>query len=592
MRFISLLFFLILFSSPVLADCTNWDGYTPKDNVLPSDLVTIGATGPIDSFSGDTISVGATIQNKGTERVDDSFVVGFYLSNDTYFSIDDTNIGYSGVINGLNGDAQLPVTATALIPGETAVGSYYLLSVVDYDRRIFADINRLNNVNARWFTIKQKLPDLVMTVVTAQSNAAIGEYITVQGTVKNLGNYRVSQDFKVDFLVGGVFLGSSAIINGLDVGAEKTVAITKQIPTNVPLGTITLTASADEVPDEYERSNNRLSRLISVTPIPDLVLTAITSPSSAYYPSMITVGATVTNQGGDVDGNLQVLYELIDEAGVSRFLGYSQDINGLVTGQVKTTSDVFPIPNLVSGIYSIRAKVLYHNILRNYTESSRENNQLSKPITITRPTPCGESVSNYGGVGGINITHELGTTPGTVELEFDAYGIPDKIEIFSGTGSLLKTSGGLVSGFYKYSINYSPSPTSTKLKVVVTAPDPQTGWTYTLGCPGQTLNNDDRDMDRYNVSFNFSPSIGFSFYVDGQLAVNYENNTSANKGASIILSSGTHHTYQYKNMNGSLSSGGSGGTGPICTMSANGITKLITCPYLSGNSGVYSFALP
>ena len=75
------------------------------------------------------------------------------------------------------------------------------------------------------------------------------------------------------------------------------------------------------------------------------------------------------------------------------------------------------------------------------------------------PVPCGQTVNAEGGTDGYSQIHTLGTEPGTVELDFEAYSIPDAIRVTAANGSSTKLadSNGLVSGYHVYKFNCDPS---------------------------------------------------------------------------------------------------------------------------------------
>lgn len=131
------------------------------------------------------------------------------------------------------------------------------------------------------------------------------------------------------------------------------------------------------------------------------------------------------------------------------------------------------------------------------------------PIT---PIPCGKPINAGGGTDGYSQTHALGTEAGVVELDFEAYSIPDEIRVTARNESNkeLVNSKGQVSGFNIYKFTYDPNSLgTTNVKVKVTGnKNTGTSWTFTLGCPGQNLGNSDRVAKRVGVSFKYGISAG------------------------------------------------------------------------------------
>ena len=177
------------------------------------------------------------------------------------------------------------------------------------------------------------------------------------------------------------------------------------------------------------------------------------------------------------------------------------------------------------------------------------------PIT---PIPCGQPVNAGGGTAGYDQIHELGTDAGQVELDFEAYSIPDAIQVTpdNNTNNQLVSSNGLVSGFNVYKFNYdSNSLGTTKVRVKVTGNnDSNTRWVFTLGCPGQNLNNSDRAAKRVGVAFNFGINVAggalgdscrFDVYVDGK---KIGTGSGLGSGFNIKLTEGMMHSVTYGNV--------------------------------------------
>jgi hypothetical protein len=124
--------------------------------------------------------------------------------------------------------------------------------------------------------------------------------------------------------------------------------------------------------------------------------------------------------------------------------------------------------------------------------------------------PCGLPVSAQGSSEGYAALAELGTTAGPVNVEFEAYEIPDALVIkaVGPNGPVLYSTGGLVSGFRSFSVQHNPTATgSTKMYVQVTGnSDPQTRWTATVACPSRSISNDDRQQRRFSMGFMWNPN--------------------------------------------------------------------------------------
>lgn len=124
-----------------------------------------------------------------------------------------------------------------------------------------------------------------------------------------------------------------------------------------------------------------------------------------------------------------------------------------------------------------------------------ENGRVAGSVTdyvapVPPSIPCGQPISAGGGTEGLTTTLDLGTTSGTVSVEFEAYDVPDALEIRSKNSArtILVTTVGLVSGFRQYSFHYDPNQSGSRfIDVKVTGNEiSSTAWTVAVSCPGQS----------------------------------------------------------------------------------------------------------
>ncbi|MGI8740211.1 MAG: hypothetical protein ACR2KU_11510 [Gammaproteobacteria bacterium] len=110
----------------------------------------------------------------------------------------------------------------------------------------------------------------------------------------------------------------------------------------------------------------------------------------------------------------------------------------------------------------------------------------SPPTQTAPPISCGQPVTQTDGPRDFHYRLDLGNQPGIVEWEFEAYSIPDSLPIADSNERTLVTTDGLVSGFHSGSFNFPGVKQGTEvLFIAVNAPDPDTDWQITVGCPGQ-----------------------------------------------------------------------------------------------------------
>ena len=110
-------------------------------------------------------------------------------------------------------------------------------------------------------------------------------------------------------------------------------------------------------------------------------------------------------------------------------------------------------------------------------------------VSATPPTIGCTAFSAAGANGVVEKIHELGSTPGIVQVNFDAFTIKDEFTItpeFSST--VLASSGVPISGVKTATFNHNPQDNGTKVKVrVVGNVDPSTAWGLAMACPGQAM---------------------------------------------------------------------------------------------------------
>ncbi len=90
-----------------------------------------------------------------------------------------------------------------------------------------------------------------------------------------------------------------------------------------------------------------------------------------------------------------------------------------------------------------------------------------------------QTQQNSGGQGTFTYSYDLKTC-GKFQFFYDAYTIPDHLEVLND-GKTIFDTGGLVSGSQTVELHVSGA--STLVTVVVLASEQGTAWTYTLGCP-------------------------------------------------------------------------------------------------------------
>jgi subtilase family serine protease len=151
------------------------------------------------------------------------------------------------------------------IPGNTPLGTYYLLACAD-DTLLVTESDETNNCIASTSTIQVTAPDLKETAVSnPPASVKQGGSFNVTDTTANVGTgpagasttrYYLSLD-KTKGATDVLLTGSRAVL-ALAAGASSTGTVGVSVPVPTPLGTYYLLACADDlkVVKESKEGNN------------------------------------------------------------------------------------------------------------------------------------------------------------------------------------------------------------------------------------------------------------------------------------------------------------------------------------------------
>jgi hypothetical protein len=192
----------------------------------------------------------------------------FYLSSNTSLDAADIELARRPV-GALNANVSDTGSVVATIPADTAVGSYYVIELVDA-ANVVDEASETNN-SYRSASIRIG-PDLTFTALSAPSTVVAGATINVTDTTKNSGGgvagasvnrYYLSVNTAID--AGDRILGTRSVPM-LAAGLSDTATSAFTIPALAP-GTYYLIASAndDSVVDETSTSNNIRRVTIRIT---------------------------------------------------------------------------------------------------------------------------------------------------------------------------------------------------------------------------------------------------------------------------------------------------------------------------------------
>jgi len=138
--------------------------------------------------------------------------------------------------------------------------------------------------------------------------------------------------------------------------------------------------------------------------------------------------------------------------------------------------------DLFSGTFAVRPDTTYF-----YMACGREGDRVDSGATVSFRTPesavpCGTPFSASGGTEGMDINYSMGGTAGSVLVEFQAYTIPDMLEIWQG-GRRIYSTGDLVSGLHTTTIYHDPDNGLEWNIRVYGNSNSGTAWDLNISCP-------------------------------------------------------------------------------------------------------------
>jgi hypothetical protein len=230
--------------------------------------------------------------------------------------------------------------------------------------------------------------DLIISSLTVPTTSGAGKLISVTDTTKNQGGgTSVASTTKLylstnsTWDTGDTYLGERAV-GSLAAGATNSGSTSVTIPA-VTGGTYYIIAKADANntnPTELNENNNTKSKSIKIGP--DLVVSAITAPTSAVRGSTIKIKDTTKNSGGgDVGASTTKLYLSTNstwDAG-DAYLG-ERMVASLAAGTSNAVETSVIIPSgIATGTYYIIAVSDANKVV---VETNETNNNKAKTITI------------------------------------------------------------------------------------------------------------------------------------------------------------------------------------------------------------------
>lgn len=330
--------------------------------------------------------------------------VGYYLSADATLSPDDILLG-TELAEVPIGNKFTPMVSFLNLPGSTALGTHYLLSVADYDDQVIED-NEQNNVRAQKLTVVPPVANVGFesTRTIAPTQPAAGGSLYVRCSIQNKGSALI------DSVGVGYYLSADQTLSADDILLDQasvqqfaagpfayyTITRTLTIPVGTPPGKRYLLLVADplnQLAESNETDNLVAITLAVVVPDVDLTISALRY-ASAYPPAVgtsLVLRYTLSNLGTTQAYPLEVGYYLSTDDQLSAddvLLPRLQQALSPLAGGASQVVDVadpyspFLPADTAPGAYYLLAVADYS---QQVTETKETNNVAAVAIQVGQP---------------------------------------------------------------------------------------------------------------------------------------------------------------------------------------------------------------
>ncbi|TRU69655.1 MAG: hypothetical protein EWV55_20760, partial [Microcystis viridis Mv_BB_P_19951000_S69] len=300
-----------------VADRDNYQGEINENNNVAAvaisltapDLIVSNASAPATGTVGKSIEVSWTVQNQGTSAAPTDWYDRIYLSNDAIFDANaDTYITQELISTQtpLAAGASYSITRNINLPN-FATGNRYLIFVADGSGGQ-GETNETNNTRA--VAINLNAPDLVVSDITAPVETLSGQPIEINWTVKNQGATTAEGTwYDYVYLVNtatnatqyvGIFEYSGSLAAGASLNRTQSYSVPLSLTGNYRV-VVTTDYYGQIAEGTQNESNNTTTddRSISLqlAPVPNLQVTGVTAPTTAFSSQETVVQWTVKNVG-------------------------------------------------------------------------------------------------------------------------------------------------------------------------------------------------------------------------------------------------------------------------------------------------------
>lgn len=285
----------------------------------PSNLVVSSINAPASMLAGATTTLQWTVSNTGIGDTggaiwDDAV---YYVDNDPGTA--DVLLATVTQIRTVAVGGNYTSSAIVTIP-LNAQGQGRFVVVTDRDDNVFEGLHEDDNSANSFVNITPTSVDLFVTDISAPSSFLSGDQVSLSWTVNNVGATNALGSWLDDVFLStdDVFDDQDTLLKsvlhegGLTAGSSYVASADVQIPIAFTTGIYHILVRTDHPTATYfndqfvnrvfefgAEGNNVSTKQVAITggPTPDLVTSAVTSPSVGYQQGSIDISWTVTNNG-------------------------------------------------------------------------------------------------------------------------------------------------------------------------------------------------------------------------------------------------------------------------------------------------------
>ncbi|AFY47683.1 CARDB domain-containing protein,putative collagen-binding protein,Calx-beta domain-containing protein,subtilase family protease [Nostoc sp. PCC 7524] len=375
------------------------------------DLVISDATAPASLILGQTGSISWTVTNQGVGVASEDWSDRVYLSVDDILDDSDILLLTETIASQTPLDAASSYTISRnFTPGSTLTpGAYNLLIVTDSDR-IQRESDETNNL--RFVPLSINAPDLVVSSITAPVESVSGQPLEISWTVTNQGQaatggtwtdyvYLVNADTGAFVRNVGNFSFTGTLAAGASINRTQSYNVPLELAGNFRV--VVRTDNNNNIPEgtPNEANNTTIGDrpiTIRLAPIPNLQISSVTTPTTAFSSQQTVVSWQVTNTGNGAT-SAPIWYDAVylsldttfDDTDV--FLGEAANSSYLNSGESYTNSLSVTLPRGIDSNYYFLVKTDSRN---NVNELSNEGDNfgVGGPTRINLTPPPDLQVTN------------------------------------------------------------------------------------------------------------------------------------------------------------------------------------------------------